>query len=249
MKKFGIILFGLSMLLAQPLAGQDAPRPLNDTERVGFIGAPGTYSGFGTRFGPYTGKLLTWVGSDPTWASMSMVCVDYGNYVWPGADWNVNVTNVGLATADGDMANTRAGATSGSLLKYQKAAYLASMFTSGPSTQTAWADLHWAIWTIMSPTAFAPYGSSYVPGTNWVQALATYGVNDSRFGGFDFTQWSVISDQRMGRSAGIGVNGFQEQLVRNPVVTPEPETYVLLVSGLFFMVLVGRRRFKEMGYF
>ena len=31
-------------------------------------------------------------------------------------------------------------------------------------------------------------------------------------------------------------------------VVPEPQTYVLLFSGLIFMVFFGRRRMKEMGY-
>jgi hypothetical protein len=33
-----------------------------------------------------------------------------------------------------------------------------------------------------------------------------------------------------------------------PTVTPEPQTCVLLFSGLIFMVFFGRRRLKEMGY-
>jgi hypothetical protein len=252
MKRLGIILLSASMLLAQPVVGQVSPRPLNDTETVKFVGTPNTFWGLGTKFGPYTGALN--MGADPTWASISIVCVDYGNHVYSGSIWDVNVTNVGQAGSDADMANTRVGAVDGSLLRYQKAAYLASMFTSGAAhTWTEWADLHWAIWSIMSPAAFTNFVSgpfAYAPSNNWVQALSGYAVNDSRFGGFDFTQWSVLSDQNMSRSRpGAGIGGIQEQLVRNPSVAPEPETYILLVSGLFFLAIVSRRRLKEMGYF
>ncbi len=33
-----------------------------------------------------------------------------------------------------------------------------------------------------------------------------------------------------------------------PAVTPEPQTYLLMGTGLIFPVLLGRRRMKEMGY-
>ena len=31
-------------------------------------------------------------------------------------------------------------------------------------------------------------------------------------------------------------------------VAPEPQTYILMASGLIFLVAFGRRRLKEMGY-
>ncbi len=31
-------------------------------------------------------------------------------------------------------------------------------------------------------------------------------------------------------------------------VVPEPQTYILMATGLLFMVFFGRRRMKEMGY-
>jgi hypothetical protein len=37
-------------------------------------------------------------------------------------------------------------------------------------------------------------------------------------------------------------------LSRATTVTPEPETYLLMATGLIFLAFVGRRRLKENGY-
>ena len=79
--------------------------------------------------------------------------------------------------------------------------------------------------------------------------------------GFNFNEWNVLTPYDFGDRGELdGIRGRQEMLAQSPVnvvnvlarppiQVPEPQTYILLLSGMIFMVFFGRRRVKEMGYF
>ncbi len=252
MKKFGIILFGLGMLLAQPVAAQNIAPALPDQGEVQYsYDYPGQYvkaSWNGVYVGPYEGTLLA-IGADPTNAAISLYCVDFLHYAMPGKIVTASVSNIG----GGDTSLARLGA--GGLASYKKAAFLSSLFQSyasiagfsGLTQAQAWSGIHAAIWYFTS-------GSGPYTGDAWWGAFRSYADNNYLgYGGYD--QWSVLTTKSVANSR---IQDSQEFLVQTPgfptiteippTVTPEPQTYVLLFSGLIFMVFFGRRRLKEMGY-
>jgi len=254
MKKFGIILFGLGMLLAQPVAAQQtapsyAPDVPNQTlfeyEFRKGSGVRGDWEEWAPQVGPYLGR----VGWDnPTGPLFTLYSVDFVNSIYSGLDVNAMVSNIGV----GDMSMTLLGAGSGAstygtpLQRYQSAAWLASQyFTAGTSS---WSSIQAAIWTIMTPTF--PVSSTFA--NPWLSTVIASGFVPT---GIDFDRWSVLTAMD---DTGQRLIGRQEMLMQGPVlrtvgevpptVTPEPQTYVLLFSGLIFLVVFGRRRLKEMGY-
>ena len=79
-------------------------------------------------------------------------------------------------------------------------------------------------------------------------AFAAYANNN--YGGYgDYDQWSVLTTKSVANN--YRLQDSQEFLVQTqglPRLTEVPQTYVLMLSGLIFLVLIGRRRFKEIGY-
>ena len=70
-------------------------------------------------------------------------------------------------------------------------------------------------------------------------------ARDAGWVGMDFDDWHVLTAYD---AAGQRLLPRQEMLTQTQSVVPEPQTYVLLFSGLIFMVVFGRRRMKEQGY-
>ena len=147
----------------------------------------------------------------------------------------------------GDVSTTRLG--TGALAKYQKAAWLAATYFNVPGT-AAWPAIQAAIWSFTTPTFSIPSALSTDVSTLVANA------NAADLSSFDFSGWSVLTPVPY---AGTLFRDRQEMLVQNtllqitgtpggPSVVPEPQTYVLLFSGLIFMVFFGRRRMREMGY-
>ncbi len=254
MKKYGIILFGMGVLLAQPVAAQIAPA-LPDPGTVQY-----TYnnpslvkaSWNGIYVGPYSGTLLA-IGADPTNAAISLYCVDFLHYALPGKVVTASVSNIG----GGNTGLARLGA--GGLVAYKKAAFLSSLFQSyatiaqfsGLTQAQAWSGIHAAIWSFTS--GGGPYG-----GDPFFGAFAAY-ANNNYVGYGDYDQWSVLTTKSVANN--YRLQDSQEFLVQTqglprltevpevpPTVTPEPQTYILMLSGLIFLVLIGRRRLKEIGY-
>lgn len=161
------------------------------------------------------------------------------------------------------------------VVKYRESAFLASLFSSwsdfasggsdaltydyGGSTRSftdksaVYSGIHAAIWRITSagqtgsvfPGNFPSYGMNASLATAMSQPFFDMATNmgDQGFTGVDqsfFNQWSVLSDKN-----GAG----QEYLVRTTTVTPEPETYVMLLTGLvmLFGVTWWRRRNESAG--
>jgi hypothetical protein len=255
MKKFGVIVFGMGLLLGQPVAAQEyvpniAPAlPFPGTVQYAYNN-PGAYviaSWNSVYVGPYEGTLHM-VGADPTNAPISLYCVDFSHYVLKDKLVNATVSNLG----GGDVSATRLGA--GGLDAYKKAAYLSSLFSSYTSTadpvlsalgqQAAFSGIHAAIWYFISgagPYTGDPYWEDFrdYANGNWT-SYAGYGA------------WSVLTTTSV---ENFRIQDSQEVLVQSAfssvqtsISSPEPQTYALLGIGLIFLVFVGRRRLKEQGY-
>ena len=183
------------------------------TEYLDFLGGSGVNGGYGVQVGPYRGKFL----GDPSTAQFSIYCVDYRHYA---KDQWVNVTGLGPV---GDLGNTRLD----DYATYQQAAYLASLFDTAPTT--SWGGIHAAIWSLTSGVTVGDYAQRQV-----YLDLATANAST-----FNTTGWYVLSpyDVTGGEYDGTG----QEFLMRT-VSVPEPETFLLLASGLLLLAGFSHKR-------
>jgi hypothetical protein len=245
MKKLGIILFGL-LLLVQPVQGQDytpnlsPPLPYPGTVQYAY-NYPGNFivaSWNSVYVGPYEGTLMK-IGSDPTNVPISLYCVDFTHYALTNKVINAGVSNLG----GGDVSGTRLGASG--LEAYKKAAFLSSMFSTytsvaqfaGLNQAQAFSGIHAAIWY------FTTGGGPYTGDPYWTDfrdyAIANYGSYA------DYGEWSVLTTQSV---EDFRIQDSQEFLVQDPTVSPEPQAFLLVASGLILLVFVGRRRLKEQGY-
>lgn len=192
--------------------------------------------GFGTQVGPYTARLVSYPGMP----SVTIYCVDYLHDIDIGQVWTANVSKLVLS----DVNDTRlgiAGDDLDALNRYKKAAWLASQFMVNQD-QASWQQIHSAIWTtaLDGNDPNKPYYGKY---GNWIaQANA---AEAGGYAGFDFSEWAVLTDVH---AADLGYDidplrepGVQEYLV-HVTVTPEPETVILMLSGLAVLAFAWRRR-------
>ena len=250
MKRLGIILFGLALILAQPVAGQVEFNPklapqLGSTVTYEFLGTEGGYGATG----PYVADL-------PFGGAVSKVniyCVDLGRRIWSGTIVNADVVNLAGPASAFTAARAPAGnGLTGAALQtsYQKAAYLSFMMSQGSfltstALKTHWEGLHKAIWHFTSGRALTGDGSL---GTDayWVaQANAAFGGGGFA-PGFNVGEWSLLATTSYERGGTVYKGETQFMLTQS--VVPEPQTYILMGTGLIFLVFFGRRRLKEMGY-
>jgi hypothetical protein len=232
----GLAVLGWSMPAAAQLGSWTPAQAsaLGDTEQLKLVSAGGVVSTFSSPsvyVGPYAATLT----SDPTHATFSIYCVDFLHDITVGTVWNANVSDV---TSTG-LSNTRLG--NAGLSSYQKAIWLATQFAAN-QTRGAWTAIHDAIWAITTPSyALKTAGSVSDPtkGSYWVDqvnmAFASGAPTD-----IDYTQWRVLTDVRS--------PGTQEFLVSTPptTVTPEPETYLLMITGLAGILLLAYRRRQQL---
>jgi hypothetical protein len=248
MKKLGIILFGMA-LLAQPVQAQypEFAPPWADgaVVKYKFDGVQQYWSGWGMRTGPYNGTIL-----GPTNPGVTIYCVDFHQRLRPG--WITatalnlaNPANFPVAQLSGPASNpVMTGVTQA---QFQQAAFLASLFYSyntmldpvlaALTPHVAHTRIHGAIWNIVS-------GAQLSDPNGYVEAFEKYAL--AHYGSHgQYSGWYLLETQT---EFGGPSQHFLAQAVQAQTVTPEPQTYILLGSGLLFLVFVGRRRLKENGY-
>lgn len=186
-----------------------------------------------TALGYYVGPFWGTVTSDPTKPTIDLFCVDVLNSISWGQNWTANLTNL----ASGSLSLTRHG--NAKLGAYQRAAYLASLFTSSGVSTAQWGGIQSAIWQLLNPGS--PNGGTNVS-TNtseayWMAQANTWHSNGGAQN-FDFSRWTIVTDVgAAGRAQG---GGTQEFLTTG--ITPEPETWVLMGTGLFLVVGFALKR-------
>ena len=159
--------------------------------------------------------------------------------------WNtITLTDGNSVDAQDDAFFNSPGSGSSALARYEMVAYLVSLYNPGLGGNTTNNQIQEAIWAIMDPTAEGPAidPSSLSPDSYLEQAATWYGSmntpgNQNVLNSF-LSQFEIVSGANMTYSNGLGIGGFQEQIV----MTPEPRggvwiLLVLMVGGF----LVARR--------
>jgi hypothetical protein len=203
-------------LVAQPadLSAQLFYNGIPDAqEYLDFVSGSGVNGGYGVQVGPYVGRFT----GDPGMPQFSIYCVDYTHYA---KDQTVNTTAL---TQGSNLGNTRLNDYG----DYRKAAYLASLFDTAPTT--SWGSIHAAIWYVTSGVAV---GSS--TGRNYYLGLA-----DTNAANFSTDGWYVLSPTN---PLGGAHDGTGQEFLMRSVSVPEPAAFLLLATGIFFLAAVSRRR-------
>lgn len=194
----------------------------------------GTSFGSGVFIGPYG-------GSSPGLPNLDLFCVDFVNSVSVGAVWNARFTSLADLMAGDGVGDTRWGqrylgaplSYPNPVPQYQKAVWLAMQFASNGTG--SWPGIHQAIWRQFTSTPI--WDNSITGWQGWQSSAQTASTNVS-FGNINWNSWYVVTDV----NTVDGKNGKQEYLT---YVTPEPETLLLLATGLVAVIgfAVTTRRF------
>jgi hypothetical protein len=180
-----------------------------------------------TAFGYYVGPFWGTVTSDPTRPTIDLFCVDILNSISWGQVWTANFTNLG----SGNLSLTRHG--NSKLAQYQKAAFLASKYNAPGVSTSQWGGIQAAVWNLLNP-GNPNGGTNPLVNTSeayWLQQASTWYTSGGAQS-FDFSRWTIVTDQSAaGLASGRGV---QEFLTTG--VTPEPETWMLMGTGLLLVV-------------
>lgn len=138
--------------------------------------------------------------------------------------------NTTLDNTDNTFFNTGNG--SSALARYEMAAYLVSTYNLGQGGSTANNQIQEAIWTIMDPSAetalINPDGvnaASYLEqAAGWYSSM---NANQAALNSF-LSKFEIVSSSNMTFTNGLGIGGFQEQIV----MTPEPRAGVWILLAL-----------------
>ena len=207
---------------------------LQDQETFRLVSAGGVISTFSNPqvyIGPYSAQLA----SDPTRGSFTIYCVDFLNSVSNGAVWTANISPV----LEGALENTRLGlvGVSDAVVRYQKAIWLATQFAVY-QTRENWSGIHDAIWATVTP-GDGVFRTTDGSGKYWYEQVNLAFANGAP-GDIDYAGGRVVTDVN---ATGL-TGGMQEDLVYVSS-TPEPESVILMLTGLitlfaFFRVRRGR---------
>jgi hypothetical protein len=162
--------------------------------------------------------------------------------------WTTISLNDGNSVDTQDDSFFNGGSGSTSLARYEMAAYLVSLYNVGAGATTSNDEIQEAIWTIMDPSAegavIDPSGlspDSYLEqAASWYMGMNKAG-NQGALNSF-LSQFEIVTSPKMTFTNGLGIGGYQEQIVMDPVVTPEPRGGVWLLLGLFVVGFLGMRR-------
>ncbi|HWP37666.1 MAG TPA: PEP-CTERM sorting domain-containing protein [Gemmatimonadales bacterium] len=204
---------------ALPAAAQTRQVTLN---RAWSWGATSGTTYGGVYIGPYG-------ASSPGMPNFDVFCVDFLHAASLNNPWTARFTS--LADQSGVETGTRFGrmGVSDVVTKYRRAAWLATQF----ATNGGWAGIHQAIWYQFTPGSPTWTGTGY---ETWLAQADVASLNG--FNGMDWQNWYVVTDVNTNSS---GSYGRQEYLT---YVTPEPETLLLLATGLAVVIgyaVVSRR--------
>jgi hypothetical protein len=168
--------------------------------------------------------------------------------------WTTIALNDGNATLDNqDNSFFNTGSGSSGLARYEMVAYLVSLYNQSLGGNASNNQIQEAIWTIMDPSAegavINPSGvndASYLEqAVTWYTSMNTPG-NQNALNSF-LSGFEVVSSANMNFSNGLGVEGFQEQIVMGPVVTPEPRGAVWMLLALLVGGFLVVRRNRATG--
>jgi hypothetical protein len=140
---------------------------------------------------------------------------------------------------DRSFLNSGAGSTASA--RYDMAAYLVSLYSVGQGNNASNNEIQEAIWTLLDPKAdSAAPNPDHVDPTNdleqavtWYESMNTAG-NRSELNSF-LTGFEVVSPTNMKFKRGLGIGGFQEDIVEisDPATGPNPD-----VIGLSRQIVV-----------
>jgi hypothetical protein len=198
---------------------------------------------------------------------VEIFCDDFDNDIYVPSHNTAYVTTLGTGanlseTRFGDVAATgwtpmttlgtqddaffNSGIGSSALVRYAMVADLMSQYNLSQGNSTSNNQLQEAIWTIMDPTAEGAVinPASVDPSSDLEQAATWYSnisTNPAALNNF-LSQFEVISPSNMTFTNGLGMGGFQEQIVMTVAPTPEPRgTAAILLSLLVGAFVVMRR--------
>jgi hypothetical protein len=194
---------------------------------VKFQGGPPTpaITAHGYYVGPFYGTIM----SDPTRPRIDLYCVDVLNQVSWGQQWTANFTSL----LGGNLNNTRHGAAAKD--KYIKAAWLADKYKSAGVQTAQWGGIQTAIWNLLNPGN--PNGGTSVSTNSteayWLNQVNNWYSNPLNVQNFKTGRWTIVTQTT---AAGLVQGGGTQEFLTTGI-TPEPETWVLMGTGL--MLIVG----------
>jgi hypothetical protein len=205
--------------------------------------------------------------------AVEIFCDDFANEIWDPSSNSANVTTLGSganldATRFGDVASwttialpdptdqtfLNGAAGSASSARYAMVAYLVSQYNLGQGNNTSNNQIQEAIWTLMDPAAYGTTTplidpSGFGEPIADLEAAANWYLAGNATDSF-LAQFEVVSDATMTpgspSSGGVGVGGFQEQIVFTPA--PEPRGGIWMLIGLFGVAgfLLQRARARKL---
>ena len=154
--------------------------------------------------------------------------------------WTTITLNDGAAVDAQDNSFFNTGSGTSALARYEMAAYLVSLYNVGKGATASNNEIQEAIWTIMDPKAEGGVIDSDVNATTYLEQAATWytsmNANQSALNSF-LSKFEIVSSAQMTFKDGLGICGFQEQIV----MTPEPRQGVWLILPMLIGGLLLRR--------